>query len=215
MKLDNYRTKGLRKKLIMELEQLGIKDKKVLDAFEKIPRHLFLDSAFLNHAYQNKAFPIGHGQTISHPYTVAFQTELLEIKKNDKVLEIGTGSGFQTCILSVLSTNVYTIERISELSKNAQKIVSKLLLKANFIIGDGSKGLGAKAPFDKIIVTAGAPTITSELLEQLAPLGKMVIPVGNKEEQCMYLIEKDLDNGIIQKKLTNFQFVPLIGENGW
>ena len=213
--MDNYRTKGLRKKLILELQQLGIKDKMVLEAFEKIPRHLFLDSAFLNHAYQNKAFPIGQGQTISHPYTVAFQTELLEIKKEDKILEIGTGSGFQTCILASLSNHVYTIERISELSKTAQKRVKQFLLKANFTIGDGSKGLPSIAPFDKIIVTAGAPTITNELIQQLAPLGKLVIPVGNKEEQMMYLIEKELDNRITQKKLTNFQFVPLIGENGW
>lgn len=198
-----------------ELELLGIKDKEVLEAFNKIPRHLFMDSAFINHAYQNKAFPIGHGQTISHPFTVAFQTELLVIKKTDKILEIGTGSGFQTSILSFLSNAVFSVERIPELSKQAQKKINELGLKATFLIGDGSKGWKQNAPYDKIIVTAGAPTLTEDLVAQLNPNGKLVIPIGDKDLQVMHLIEKTLNSEIIQKKLSNFQFVPLIGQNGW
>jgi protein-L-isoaspartate(D-aspartate) O-methyltransferase len=194
---------------------MGIQDKKVLDAINNIPRHFFIDSAFIEHAYQNKAFPIGHGQTISHPYTVAFQTERLDIQKTDKVLEIGTGSGYQTCILALLSDTVFTIERIEKLGEIAQKKVEKLNLKANFTIGDGTKGLKEHAPFDKIIVTAGAPTITEELINQLAPNGKLIIPVGDKELQVMHIISKSINNDITQENLTNFQFVPLIGENAW
>lgn len=213
--LDNYRTKGLRKKLVKELKTLGIKDERVLNAMDSIPRHIFIDSAFIEHAYQNKAFPIGFGQTISHPYTVAYQTELLEINKTDKILEIGTGSGYQTSILAKLCDNIYSIERIAELSIFAQSKMKQLNLNANYITGDGSKGLQDHAPFDKIIVTAGAPTITEELINQLSPNGILVIPVGDKEKQQMVLIKKSVKNEISQEKLNIFQFVPLIGDNAW
>jgi len=213
--IDSYKTKGLRKKLIRELETLGITDKSVLKAIGTIPRHFFLDTAFTEHAYKNKAFPIGSGQTISHPFTVAFQTELLELKKKDKVLEIGTGSGYQTTILSILSDEIWTIERIEKLSLKAQKICNKLNIKANYIVGDGTQGLSKKAPFDKIIVTAGAPTETEELIKQLAINGILVIPVGNDEEQRIVKIKKQQDNSTTKEYFEGFSFVPLIGKNGW
>ncbi len=198
-----------------ELEKMGIKDPSVLEVLKTIPRHLFIDSAFLEHAYQNKAFPIGFGQTISHPYTVAFQTELLELKNTDRVLEIGTGSGYQTCVLALLCKEVFSIERIAPLSELAQKRLDKLNLKANLVIGDGSKGFLKNAPYDKIIVTAGAPTITDELIAQLAPNGILIIPVGDKEVQNMYMIRKNEKSEIFKRKFSNFSFVPLIGEFAW
>lgn len=213
--LDNYRSKGLRKKLVKTLIEKGISDKLVLEAINAIPRHLFLDSAFMEHAYKDKAFPIGKGQTISHPYTVAYQTETLGIKKGDKVLEIGTGSGYQTCVLAQLGADIYTIERHKELSKNAKKIISSLGFKATYFTGDGTKGIPEKAPFDKIIVTAGAPIVSQSLIEQLNVNGKLLIPIGDKDTQTMNLITKDNSGQISHSKLEKFQFVPLIGEEGW
>ena len=181
--IDNFKHKGLRRILVAELRQKGIVDERVLEAIDKIPRHLFLDSTFLNHAYENKAFPIGAGQTISHPFTVAFQTELLQLKKNDKVLEIGTGSGYQTAVLCELGAKVFSIERQKLLFDKTKPFLEKLNYKAKLIYGDGYAGLEAFAPFDKVIVTAGAPFIPEPLKKQLKIGGILVIPVGENENQ--------------------------------
>lgn len=201
--------------MVKELEKLGITSPSVLKAMNEIPRHVYLDSAFMDHAYKNKAFPIGVGQTISHPYTVAFQSELLQIKKGDKVLEIGTGCGYQTAVLSYLGADIYSIERIDELSKKAQKIGKQLGVKANYRIGDGTLGWTENAPYDKIIVTAGAPTQPPSLIEQLKNGGKMVIPVGGQEEQKMHFVEKNNKGKINSTVLGEFAFVPLLGDQGW
>lgn len=213
--LDNYRTKGLRKKLVRELSNKGITNKNILEAINNVPRHLFLDSAFLDHAYQDKAFPIGQDQTISHPYTVAYQTQEIDVRKGDKVLEIGTGSGYQTSILAELGADIFTIERHKELSLKAQKILKQLNYKASFFIGDGTNGISKHAPYDKIIVTAGAPCLPDSLIDQLKPNGKLIIPIGKKEKQTMNLFTKDEKDNITFKKLGEFQFVPLIGSKGW
>ena len=211
---DNYKQRGLRNKLVKVLRDKGIKDVRILDAFGKVPRHVFFDNALLQHAYQDKAFPIGEGQTISQPYTVAFQTEKLEIKPGDKVLEIGTGSGYQACILLELGAKVFTIEYNKVLYEKAKLFLPKLGYKPYFYFGDGSKGLPAKAPFDKIIVTAGAPLVPDALVDQLAEGGILIIPVGNREKQVMIRIVKK--NGKVTKEeFDYFSFVPLLGEQGW
>lgn len=211
---DNYKQRGLRNKLVKILQNKGIKDPNVLQAIGKVPRHVFFDNALLEHAYQDKAFPIGEGQTISQPYTVAFQTEKLEIKPGDKVLEIGTGSGYQACILLELGAKVYTIEYNKKLYETAKSFLPKLGYKPYFFYGDGSKGISAKAPFDKIIVTAGAPVVPDALINQLAEGGILVIPVGNREKQVMLKIRKK--NGqLIKEEFDYFSFVPLLGEQGW
>lgn len=211
---DNYKQRGLRNKLVKILRNKGIKDDRVLNAVAKVPRHVFFDNALLEHAYQDKAFPIGEGQTISQPYTVAFQTEKLEIKPGDKVLEIGTGSGYQACILLELGAKVYTIEYNKKLFETAKSFLPKLGYKPYFFYGDGSKGIPAKAPFDKIIVTAGAPVVPDALINQLADGGILVIPVGNREKQVMLKIRKK--NGqLIKEEFDYFSFVPLLGEQGW
>ena len=192
----------MRRALIRSLAEKGIKSKKVLDAMMKVPRHVFFDQAFLEHAYQDKAFPIGEGQTISQPYTVAIQTELLDIQPGDKVLEIGTGSGYQCCILLELGAKVYTIEYVKALYQNAKQMLTAMGYKANFIHGDGSKGFKPFAPFDKIIVTAGAPNIPEELIKQLAVPGKLVIPVGDSERQKMLTIEKLPAERLLKKNIT-------------
>ncbi|HRJ28337.1 MAG TPA: protein-L-isoaspartate(D-aspartate) O-methyltransferase [Cyclobacteriaceae bacterium] len=211
---DNYKQRGLRNKLVKILRNKGIKDDRVLNAVAKVPRHVFFDNALLEHAYQDKAFPIGEGQTISQPYTVAFQTEKLEIKPGDKVLEIGTGSGYQACILLELGAKVYTIEYNKKLFETAKSFLPKLGYKPYFFYGDGSKGIPAKAPFDKIIVTAGAPVVPDALINQLADGGILVIPVGNREKQVMLKIRKK--NGqLVKEEFDYFSFVPLLGEQGW
>jgi len=211
---DNYKQRGLRNKLVKILQNKGIKDTRVLDAIGKVPRHVFFDNALLEHAYQDKAFPIGEGQTISQPYTVAFQTEKLEIKPGDKVLEIGTGSGYQACILLELGAKVFTIEYNKKLYETAKAFLPKLGYKPYFYLGDGSKGIPAKAPYNKIIVTAGAPVVPDALIEQLAEGGILVIPVGNREKQVMLKIHKK--NGKLTKEeFDYFSFVPLLGEQGW
>ncbi|MCU0357237.1 MAG: protein-L-isoaspartate(D-aspartate) O-methyltransferase [Cyclobacteriaceae bacterium] len=211
---DNYRHRGLRKKLVNLLKTKGITDDLVLQAIGKVPRHLFFENAFLEHAYQDKAFPIGEGQTISQPYTVAFQTEKLEITKGLKVLEIGTGSGYQACILLELGAKVFTIEYNKVLYERTKAFLPKMGYKPYFFLGDGSKGLPSKAPFDRILVTAGAPVIPDALIEQLAEGGILVIPVGNKSKQTMVRIRKK--NGILSKdEFDYFSFVPLLGDQGW
>lgn len=211
---DNYRQRGLRNKLVKKLIEKGIKDERVLSAVGKVPRHVFFENALLEHAYQDKAFPIGEGQTISQPYTVAFQSEKLEIKAGDKVLEIGTGSGYQACILLEMGAKVYTIEYNRKLYETVRDFLPKMGYKPNFFFGDGSKGVPAKAPYDKIIVTAGAPVVPTALTDQLAEGGILVIPVGDKEKQLMLRIRKK--NGkLITEEFNYFAFVPLLGEQGW
>ena len=185
---DDFRHKGLRMQLIEELRSKGIKDQKVLQAIGEIPRHLFMDQAFLKFAYQDKAFPIGCDQTISQPYTVAFQTELLQIKTYEKVLEVGTGSGYQAAVLIALKAQVFTIERQKDLYAKTKEFLPKLGYQAMFIYGDGYKGLQKIAPFDKIIVTCGAPYIPEDLLAQLKLGGRLVIPVGEADIQKMTLV---------------------------
>jgi len=213
--VDDYKHRGLRRSLVRKVMEKGINDDSVLEALAKVPRHFFFAPEFLSHAYQDKAFPIGEGQTISQPYTVAFQTALLEIRKGDKVLEIGTGSGYQCCILLELGAEVYTIEYHKALHQKAKHFLTKLGYDAHFFCGDGSKGLRNYAPYDSILVTAGAPTIPKSLIEQLKPEGKLVIPVGDSKSQKMIRIRKTADNKLIKEEFTNFSFVPLLGEHGW
>lgn len=211
---DNYKQRGLRNKLVKILEKKAISDPRVLAAIGKVPRHVFFDDALLAHAYQDKAFPIGEGQTISQPYTVAFQTEKLEVKPGDRVLEIGTGSGYQACILLEVGAVVYTIEYNRKLYEGTRKFLPNIGYKPYFFLGDGSKGLPAKAPFDKILVTAGAPVIPSALTGQLSDGGILVIPVGDREKQKMVRIRRKGDR-LIREEFDNFAFVPLLGEEGW
>ncbi|SHG25148.1 protein-L-isoaspartate(D-aspartate) O-methyltransferase [Flagellimonas flava] len=207
---DTLKHKGMRNQLAQILEGKGISDTKVLEAIKTIPRHLFLDSGFEDHAYQDKAFPIGAEQTISQPYTVAFQTELLQIKPNDSILEIGTGSGYQTAVLLHLRAKVYTIERQQELFKKTQLFFRKMHYRPKKVIfGDGYKGLPEEAPFDGIIVTAGAPMVPKALLSQLKVGGRLVIPVGT-EEQTMTLFTRKSEKEFEKQELGAFRFVPLL-----
>ena len=211
---DNYKLRGLRNKLVKKLTEKGIRSEAVLKAIAKVPRHVFFENALIEHAYQDKAFPIGEGQTISQPFTVAFQTEKLEIRPGDKVLEIGTGSGYQACILLELGAKVYTIEYNRRLYEIAKELLPALGYRPYFFYGDGSKGLPNKAPFDKILVTAGAPVVPHALTEQLAEGGILVIPVGDREKQTMLQIVKR--NGeLFTAEFANFAFVPLLGQAGW
>lgn len=205
----------MRKLLIKEIADKGIKDHRVLEAMLKLPRHYFFDDIFVSHAYEDKAFPIGQGQTISQPFTVAFQTELLEIKPGDKILEIGTGSGYQAAILLEMGADVYTIEYNEVLFKQTKEFLPKIGYEPRFFCGDGSKGLPKFAPFDGIIVTAGAPSLPEDLVKQLNIGGKLIIPVGNNKTQVMYRLVKVAENKISKKAYKNFSFVPLLGEKGW
>ena len=212
---DSYRHKGLRKKLVDTVREKGIKDENVLEAINRVPRHFFLDSAFLDVAYVDKAFPIGEGQTISQPYTVAYQTELLQIQKNDKVLEIGTGSIYQATILAEMGAKVFTIERQKGLFDKTKDFIFKSRYPAlKFFYGDGFEGLPTFAPFDKVIITAGAPFIPPKLVQQLKPRGIMVIPVDEGEHQRMLRITKNEDGSYEEEAFQNFSFVPMLsGKN--
>ena len=211
---DNYKQRGLRNKLVKKLREKGISNDAVLAAIGKVPRHAFFDDALLNHAYEDKAFPIGEGQTISQPYTVAFQTEKLDVKPGDKVLEIGTGSGYQAAVLVEMGAKVYTIEYNKKLYERTREFLPGLGYRPFFFYGDGSKGIPAKAPYDKIIVTAGAPVVPTALTDQLNENGVLIIPVGDRESQKMLRITKT--NGKLKKEeYDNFAFVPLLGEQGW
>ncbi len=213
--IDNYREKGARKRLVDILAKKGIEDERVLQAIGKVPRHYFFDETFWNQAYKDIAFPIGEGQTISQPYTVAYQTQLLHVSKNDKVLEIGTGSGYQTCILLELGAKVYTIERQEKLYERTKQVLPYMGYKPSFFLGDGSRGIEAHAPYDKIIVTAGAPTVPEILLKQLKVGGLLVIPVGSENEQKMVTILKVAENDYEKVVLDTFRFVPLVGDKAW
>lgn len=208
---DSYKQKGLRKKLVLELFKKGIRDEKVLNAINLIPRHLFLHKDFENFAYIDKPFQIGEDQTISQPYTVALQTEKLEIKSGDKILEIGSGSGYQTSILVSLNADVYSIERIYNLFKSSKKILSSInLMPKKTIWGDGYLGLVEEAPFDKILIAAACNEIPKKLLRQLKIGGKMILPIGNQKKQIMNLITRTSKNKIKKIELGNFLFVPML-----
>jgi protein-L-isoaspartate(D-aspartate) O-methyltransferase len=209
--IDSYRHKGQRKKLVETLKEKGITDDKVLQVINDLPRHFFIpDSALHQYAYEDKAFPIGAGQTISQPYTVAFQTQLLEIKKGDKVLEIGTGSGYQAAVLFKLGAKVFSIERQKALYDKTKPLLEKMGIKIKMYFGDGYKGLPAFAPFDKIIITAAAPLIPQDLLKQLKPGGILVIPLGEGDTQVMKKIIKNADGSYEEKNYGLFKFVPML-----
>jgi protein-L-isoaspartate(D-aspartate) O-methyltransferase len=206
---DTFRHKGLRQKLVEQLINKGIRDKRVLGAINKVPRHLFMDSGFINFAYKDQAFPIGAGQTISQPYTVARQTELLEVEKNDKILEIGTGSGYQAAVLLELGAKVYTIERHKELYLRAQSLLPKIGYKPHFFYGDGYEGKPSYGPFDKVLITAAAPEIPEKLFQQLKTGGKMVIPLDKAGTQTMTVIDKIGDDDYEKTEHGLYTFVPM------
>ncbi|WGH76296.1 protein-L-isoaspartate(D-aspartate) O-methyltransferase [Tenacibaculum tangerinum] len=209
---DTTKHQGLRNQLANVLEAKGITDGKVLNAIRKIPRHLFMDSSFEAHAYQDKAFPIAAEQTISQPYTVAFQSQVLEVQSGEKILEIGTGSGYQTAVLLELEAEVYSIERQHELFKKTSLFLPKLGYKPKrFVFGDGYKGLPKEAPFDKIIVTAGAPYVPKALLSQIKVGGRLLIPVGN-QEQVMTLFIRKSPKEFEKHELGDFRFVPMLAK---
>lgn len=207
---DTFRHKGLRKKLVETVKKKGIRDKKILEAINKVPRHLFMDTGFINFAYKDQAFPIGEGQTISQPYTVACQTQLLDIQRHEKVLEIGTGSGYQAAILMELGARVYTIERHRNLFLKVQTLLPGLGYRPNFFYGDGFKGLPSFAPFDKILITAAATYVPEELLKQLKVGGRMVVPVGGVGYQEMTLIIRKGENDYERSNHGGFVFVPMV-----
>jgi protein-L-isoaspartate(D-aspartate) O-methyltransferase len=207
---DSYKHKGKRKILIAKLKEMGIHDDAILQAFDAVPRHYFLDLVFEAQAYQNMAFQIGSGQTISHPYTVAFQTQLLELEKGMKVLEIGTGSGFQACILCKLGAKVFSIERHKELHKKAKSMIDYFKFSARLFFGDGYKGNKTYGPYDRILVTCGAPEVPAELLTQLKNGGIIVIPVGSGKEQKMIKLKKDSEGKISEEDFGTFKFVPML-----
>ncbi len=208
--MDSYKHKGLRKKLIESIRAKGIEDTRVLDAMDKVPRHLFMDSSFVNFSYTDKAFPIAAGQTISQPYTVAYQTELLDVKKHQKVLEVGTGSGYQTAVLLEMGARVYTIERQRQLFLEAQKTLGPLNYKPKFFFGDGYEGLPAYAPFDRILITAAAREVPQTLLNQLAIGGILVLPEGDRSGQKMIRVERESDDKYHRSEHGYFSFVPLL-----
>lgn len=207
---DTFLAKGKRKKLVEELRRKGITDEEVLRAINAVPRHDFMDHAFLDHAYTDKAFPISSGQTISQPYTVAVQTSLLQVKKRDKILEIGTGSGYQAAILAEMGARVYTIERFRELYLKAQRTLSLLGYSAHFFFGDGYEGKPQYGPFDGIIITAAAPQVPEKLLRQLRIGGRLVVPVGSTSSQEMTLIVRKEEDKFDYTYHGCFVFVPML-----
>jgi protein-L-isoaspartate(D-aspartate) O-methyltransferase len=208
--VDTFKHKGLRNRMIDELAEKGI-EKRVLEAMREVPRHQFFpDQAFVEKAYQDIAFRIGAGQTISHPSTVAVQTQLLNLKKGDKVLEIGTGSGYQTAVLARFGVKLFSIERQHELFTRTKKLLEEMNINAKLFFGDGYAGQPAFAPFNKVIVTAGAPFIPPALIEQLVPGGRIVIPVGSDGKQIMHVLDKQADGTMIEQLHGEFSFVPLL-----
>ncbi|NTS41690.1 protein-L-isoaspartate(D-aspartate) O-methyltransferase [Flavisolibacter sp. BT320] len=212
---DSYRHKGLRRRLVETVRGKGITNERILTAIENIPRHFFLDSAFDEVAYEDKAFPIEAGQTISQPYTVAYQTQLLEVKPLEKVLEIGTGSAYQACVLAEIGAKVFTIERQKKLfDSNKQFPFLKKYLNIKFFYGDGYEGLPTYAPFDKVLITAAAPIVPVKLITQLKPGGMMVIPFGGGDVQVMKRLIKQADGSIVEEVFDQFSFVPMLqGKN--
>jgi protein-L-isoaspartate(D-aspartate) O-methyltransferase len=208
--IDSYKHKGLRKKLVEVIQEKGIKDQRILEAIGKLPRHNFMDSSFISFAYRDQAFPIGSGQTISQPYTVAFQTELLQVEKHDKILEVGTGSGYQCAVLLELGAKVYTIERQRELYLKSRALLTEMSYKPYFFYGDGYAGLPNHSPFDKILITAGAPEVPEKLLKQLKVGGRMVVPVGGSGGQVMKAIDRIGEDEFKETEHGYFAFVPML-----
>lgn len=207
---DSFEAKGKRKKLVDELRKKGISDEEVLRAINTVPRHIFMDPAFLNHAYVDKAFPISSGQTISQPYTVAVQTSLLHVKKRDRILEIGTGSGYQAAILAEMGAKVYTIERFRELYIKAQKTLGSLGYSADFFFGDGNEGKPQYGPFDGIVITAAASEVPEKLLSQLKTGGRLVVPLGRGLSQVMTVVKRESEEEYLYSSHGSYVFVPLL-----
>lgn len=207
---DTFEAKGKRKKLVAELKRKGIVDEDVLKAIDTVPRHLFMDPAFLVHAYVDKAFPISSGQTISQPYTVAVQTSLLKVKKRDKILEVGTGSGYQAAVLAAMGAKVYTIERFRDLFLKAQRTLAELGYAADFFYGDGYEGKPLYGPYDGIVITAAAPAIPEKLLYQLRTGGRLVVPLGSGDSQVMTVAERTGPDTFEYSQHGNFVFVPML-----
>ncbi|MGD8425972.1 MAG: protein-L-isoaspartate(D-aspartate) O-methyltransferase [Balneolaceae bacterium] len=212
---NNPKFKQRRRRLVETLADKGIKDQRVLEAFNIVPRHIFIDTALQDRAYKDTALPIGKEQTISQPFTVARQTELLDLKPGEKVLEIGTGSGYQAAILCELGAEVYTIERHKELYERARSILRELGYLVHSKLGDGTLGWSAYAPYDAIVVTAGAPVVPEDLVEQLNVNGRLVVPVGDDKRQEMIRVTKIRENEFEEEHFSDFKFVPLIGKKGW
>ena len=213
---DNYRAKGLRKQLVDQLRAKGITNEAVLAALNEVPRHVFLDSSFVEQAYQDKAFPIGAGQTISQPHTVAFQTQLLQVEQGMKVLEIGTGSGYQACVLAAMGAKVFSIERQRNLYFKTKDILEQLPFRVKTFLGDGFEGLPSYAPFDRVIITAGAPEVPRVLVEQMKTGAMMVIPMDNPEGegQTMLRLTKQPDGSLKREAFGDFKFVPMLKNIG-
>lgn len=207
---DDYLYKGLREKLVEEIRRKGIRDERVLEAIRKVPRHLFMDSSFIKFSYKDQAFPIGSGQTISQPYTVAFQTELLDVKPLHKVLEIGTGSGYQASVLIEMGARVFSVERQKDLYLKAKARLPRIGYNPSLFYGDGYNGLPAFQPFDRILITAAAPEIPSSLVQQLKTGGKMVLPLGKSGSQVMTLVEKTDEDNYTTHEHGWFVFVPML-----
>ena len=212
---DTYLHKGKRKALVAELRKKGIQNESVLEAINTLPRHFFFDTALISHAYEDKAFPIGEGQTISQPYTVAFQSSLLEVIPGDKILAIGTGSGYQASILHLLGAEVISIEYQKKLFEHTSRFLQRLGIQLQLFYGDGTGGVPAHAPYDKIIVTAGAPVVPEALIQQLKIGGILVIPIGDRSKQAMVKITKKSAAEIQREEFDGFAFVPLLGKEGW
>ena len=212
---DTYLHKGKRKALVAELRKKGIQNEQVLEAINTLPRHFFFDTALISHAYEDKAFPIGEGQTISQPYTVAFQSSLLAVTPGDKILEIGTGSGYQASILHLLGAQVVSIEYQQKLFDHTRRFLERLGIQLQLFYGDGTGGVPALAPYDKIIVTAGAPVVPEALIQQLKIGGILVIPVGDRSKQAMVKITKISAKEVQKEEFEGFAFVPLLGKEGW
>lgn len=207
---DSLRHQGMRKRLVEGIRIKGVRDQRVLDAIAKVPRHLFMDSSFIQFAYKDQAFPIGSGQTISQPFTVAFQTQLLDVQPNEKVLEVGTGSGYQAAVLLEMGATVFTIERQRELFLKVQQLLPEIGYHPKFFYGDGYKGLPTYGPFDKIIITAGAPVVPEELLHQLRIGGVLVAPIGPSEKQTMCKVTRKSEEEFEKEKHGTFVFVPML-----
>jgi protein-L-isoaspartate(D-aspartate) O-methyltransferase len=210
MAQDTLQHKGMRKRLVETIKEKGISNKDVIDAIGKIPRHLFMESSFIKFAYKDQAFPIGAGQTISQPYTVAYQTELLQVNPKDKILEVGTGSGYQAAVLIEIGAQVFTIERQRELHVKVQQLLPSIGYHPRFFYGDGYKGLPTYGPFDGIIITAGAPYIPGELKKQLKIGARMVIPVNKDNYQVMTVVERIADDEFEISEHGHFSFVPML-----
>lgn len=213
--IDNYRERGARKRLVNQLREKGIEDERVLTAIGQVPRHYFFDETFWAQAYKDIAFPIGEGQTISQPYTVAYQSQLLHVQKGDRTLEIGTGSGYQACVLMELGARLFSIERQEKLYERVKQVLPAMGYRPNLFLGDGSVGLPEHGPYAKILVTAGAPFVPETLLKQLKIGGMLVIPVGDEANQKMLTVLRVSEKNYERIELDSFRFVPLLGDQAW